>query len=463
MARLLVMAEQVVAMEVRLMVALAGRLGQERLDVTALCAELGISRDTFYRYRRRFEDEGLEGLVPRSRRPLRSPRQTARWLEELIVTIRHDLAREGWDCGARSIRYALLRRGIAAPTARTIHRVLVRRGEIAPQPQKRPRSSWRRFEFSQPNGCWQIDATEWKLANGSGATVLRVLDDCSRKTLATRAAWNENGHDAWACMLTAMTRYGRPAIVLSDAGTSFSTRRVRGGTCVFEANLRTLGILPVVASSHHPQTCGKKEREWQTLKRWLGARPLAATLEQLQAQLDLYDAAYNAWRPHQALGGQTPDERYAARPKARSAPQGLPTLPSARDCKVTVNGVVAIGSQQQAQVGIQWQHARVTVFRDGDLVAIFHRDQLVRSLQVDPTRRYQPLGSRPGGRLRPRIALPASSLPAAPAEARSDQRAAPAAPARTNDVDGAEPRHTITTHEEAGPHHSHTGVPSDMS
>ena len=40
-----------------------------KVDVTALCAELGISRQTFYKYRRRYQAEGPSGLVERSRRP----------------------------------------------------------------------------------------------------------------------------------------------------------------------------------------------------------------------------------------------------------------------------------------------------------------------------------------------------------------------------------------------------------
>ena len=42
------------------------------VNVTALCRELGISRQTLYKYRRRFEVEGPLGLVERSRRPERN-------------------------------------------------------------------------------------------------------------------------------------------------------------------------------------------------------------------------------------------------------------------------------------------------------------------------------------------------------------------------------------------------------
>ncbi len=46
-------------------------------------------------------------------------------------------------------------------------RVLRRRGCVVPQPQKRPNSSFIRFEAALPNECWQSDMTHWTLADGS--------------------------------------------------------------------------------------------------------------------------------------------------------------------------------------------------------------------------------------------------------------------------------------------------------
>ena len=66
------------------------------------------------------------------------------------------------DNGAQTIAYHLARGGAGpVPSVATIHRVLVRRGLVVPQPQKRPRSAWRRFEWPRPNDAWQIDATPW--------------------------------------------------------------------------------------------------------------------------------------------------------------------------------------------------------------------------------------------------------------------------------------------------------------
>lgn len=41
--------------------------------VAATCRYYGISRKVFYRWKRRYEDEGLEGLKDRSSRPVTSP------------------------------------------------------------------------------------------------------------------------------------------------------------------------------------------------------------------------------------------------------------------------------------------------------------------------------------------------------------------------------------------------------
>ena len=60
-------------MDVRLRAAIAS----EELNVAAFCREHGVSRQTFYAWRRRYRAEGLEGLEPRSRAPKTSPGRKA--------------------------------------------------------------------------------------------------------------------------------------------------------------------------------------------------------------------------------------------------------------------------------------------------------------------------------------------------------------------------------------------------
>ncbi len=62
-------------------------------SVREVCARHGISRDTFYRWKRGYEAGQLEGLVPRSRRPASSPGQVVVEVEDAIVRLRKE---HGW-------------------------------------------------------------------------------------------------------------------------------------------------------------------------------------------------------------------------------------------------------------------------------------------------------------------------------------------------------------------------------
>lgn len=364
-----------------------------RVSVSAFCAEHRVSRKTYYKLRKRYLEEGLEGLVPRSRRPVDSPNRIPASVVELVVAKRIQLAAEGLDDGAQSIRWWLEQQGhdpAGLPCVRTIHRILVAAGLVVPQPRKRPRSSYKRFASAWANGCWQLDGHEVALADHTLMVVLRVQDDHSRQIMATRAAPSENSADAWACVQAAIGRHGAPAMFLTDNGSAFSQRRSKGVMSEFEARLRGEGILPITSSVGRPQTCGKKEREWQTLDRWLNARPRARDLVELQRQLDAYDLIFNHQRRHQALAGLTPATAFAHAEKAGPAPGPLAAPAELRRVRVWPNGAVSLGHSQTISIGREWAHTTVDVLREDPTCAIFHDGQLLELFHIDPHRQHQP-------------------------------------------------------------------------
>jgi transposase InsO family protein len=358
-------------------------------SVTSVCDRLQISRKSYYKYLARFESDGLEGLQPRSRRPLRSPTETPPPMVGLIVKARADLAVEGWDNGALSIFNRLLREGEQPPVWRTIHRVLVREGLVRAEPKKRPRSSRHRFEFPAPDDCWQIDAFGYLLAGGESVVIFEVKDDCSRAQIANLAWTAEDTLGAWECLARGIDDFGRPHLLLSDNSLAF-TGKAHNTIVLVEKNLMALGIKPITARPHHPQTCGKNERGHQTLQRWLAARPPAATLAELQALLDRYQSEYNN-RPHQGLDpNQTPLERRIA--AARHTPNPIrpeePTL--VRHCTVKQRGYLNWDGMRIG-VGAELAGRMLLVFGTGDHLLIFYRHHLVRELTIDRNRSYQRL------------------------------------------------------------------------
>lgn len=79
----------------------------EVMDVRAECGRLGVSTKTFYKYRKRFLAEGVEGFFPRSRRPHHNPRATDPGVAEAVLLARKELDKAGWDAGADQIGYWL--------------------------------------------------------------------------------------------------------------------------------------------------------------------------------------------------------------------------------------------------------------------------------------------------------------------------------------------------------------------
>jgi transposase InsO family protein len=382
-----------------LVAAIARAAAGEQINVAWVCRETGVSRSAFYVKLARFKTEGSAGLAPRSRAPRSRPNATPDHVGEAVVRARKELADQGWDHGAQTIRWRLLdhaRDGrhpdggpvldpAEVPSRATVHRILVERGQVVAQPRKRPQKG-RRFVHPAPNALWQIDGTELVLADGTRVTVIQVIDDFSRLDVACHAARSENSAGVWAALSSGFARYGLPACVLSDNGTAFSGKRRAWPLVEMERGLAALGITTVVSSVGHPQTCGKNERAHQTLQRWLAARPAPATLSELQGLLDDYRRGYNH-RRHQALDGDTPHQRF------HSIDPAKPVGPASRVAGHVTRTVSATGviGFDNTSIGLGRRHAGATaeVFWQGDRVTVLIDDTVAASLTLDRSVRYQ--------------------------------------------------------------------------
>jgi transposase InsO family protein len=397
------MSRKVVTMEQKLAAVFAD-VAHGHVTAVQVCAQLGISRDTFYRYRRQFAEDGLAGLQPRSRAPKTSPTRTGEPMTELIVAARKQLEHEGWDNGARSIHARLLHDGVdQVPSARTIHRVLQRHGLVEPEPRKRPRSSYRRFVFPATDDCWQIDAFEHTLADPAATVVVvfEILDDHSRYMLDSLSWPGETTEGAWTAMTRAIAGYGTPRMVLTDNGLAFTGRHRMSSQVLFEKNLARLGIKLINSRPRHPQTNGKNERAHQTARRWLAApaQPPATTIEGLQTLLERYRTAYNR-RPHQGIHQHTPLQRRLAgtRPTPPALAEPIPHTQVIEARASSRDGYLAI-QKTIIPLGVEYAALPVTAFITGDHALIFYREQLIRELIIDRTRKRQPpTRPRPGTR-----------------------------------------------------------------
>jgi transposase InsO family protein len=402
------MATEVIAMSVKATAAAYAldESARAAINVSAVCRDEGVSRAVFYKYVDRVRNEGLAGLAERSRRPHTSPQQIPVEVEDRVVRLRKELDDAGLDHGATSIQWYLSRQDevAKAPSLATIHRILVRRGLVVPEPKKRPKTTFRRFEAPAPNELWQTDHTDWVIAAGV-VKIFNIVDDHSRVAIRSRAVAEATTEEAWATFCQGAQRWGLPAGTLSDNGLCFSGK-LRHVEVFFEAQLRDAGVRPITSRPFHPQTAGKVERFQQTLKKWLRKRRrLYATIEELQADLDEFIRIYNTERPHQGIGRQIPIERWRATPVAGPASEPLAHPDwSSKHLYVTVDDAGCVRADHlRIHVGIEHQARSALVIVDKTRANVFIEGDLVRHLELDRSRTYQPSGRRRGGLRKPRL------------------------------------------------------------
>lgn len=167
---------------------------KDQQPMARLCRRFGLSRKSGYKWMRRFEEEGTCGLRDRTRRPHRSPQQTAsRWL----VRIRR-VRRQHRRWGSRKLRARLRKQysGQRPPSARTIGNWLKRmKLNVRGRRRSRRGPQFRPKELTQArwsNHVWTVDFKGWfRTQDGRRVDPLTVRDMFSRYVLTIRLLANQ--------------------------------------------------------------------------------------------------------------------------------------------------------------------------------------------------------------------------------------------------------------------------------
>jgi len=302
-------------------------LVREGRSVGSVCAELGISRQTAYLWLKRAEEEGLEKMAERSRRPSTSPNESSADIVQSIL--------QAWEehpyWGARKLHALLWKDGKAPVCARTVGRVLARNRRAAGvKGMQEPQIH--RFERAASNELWQADFKKLGPRRNRVET-FNVLDDASRFCVLCRAVPNQTLDSLWGVLWEAFADYGLPGAVLTDNGPAFRNNGTWRWSS-FDLRLMLLGIRPSHGSPYHPQTQGKVERFHGTLQRELGEG------FSHEEDLETFRTRYNWVRPHEALQMKTPGAVYE--PSSRRRPSSMPEpffLPGSQTRKVDDTGI----------------------------------------------------------------------------------------------------------------------------
>jgi putative transposase len=280
-------------------------------NISALCREYGITRQTGHKWLKRYEAEGYDGLEERSRRPKSTPLGAAEEIIASILKVRE--AHPRW--GPHKLALVLRRKfGPSTPSERTIARVLTRFDQV--RRRNRRHGSFRvvaqrpAIAVTRPNDLWTVDFKGWwRARNQQRCEPLTVRDAFSRFVLAIDVMASTSGAPARTIFERLFRRYGVPKAIQCDNGTPFVAVQARGGLSVLSAWWVSLGIELIRCRPGCPQDNGGHERMHADMAAEIEAEPSDSRALQQRA-CDKWRQEFNQVRPHDALDGMTPAEVY---------------------------------------------------------------------------------------------------------------------------------------------------------
>jgi transposase InsO family protein len=289
------------------------RSGLTARDFGAL---VGVSKETLFVWKRKFERSGPAGLAdgPRGAPPgsrLSEPTQRA------ILMLKQ--AHPEWGCDR--IRDVLMRGDGYSASAGAIAHLLRENGYELEAVETTPHDPpIQHFERARPNQLWQSDLFTFLLKRENRRIYLVVyLDDHSRFIVGYGVWASAGGALVREVLEAAIANFGAPEEVLTDNGPQYVTWR---GTSAFAKLLERRGIRHLVARPRRPQTLGKTERFWGTLWRECVEGGIFLGLDDARRRVGHFIDHYNFQRPHQGIEGLVPADRYfAAAPQVRETLQ----------------------------------------------------------------------------------------------------------------------------------------------
>src|SRR4051794_29388327 len=286
--------------------------------------QLGVSRQTVYKWVRRWRAEGQAGLGDRSSRPHHMPRQTPPQTAAQIVAARI-------EHHAGPVRLA----AIVGVAASTIGAVIARAGlprladvdRLTGHLLRGRRHSDRRYEREHPGDLLHVDVKKLgRVPDGGGWRVHGRSEEVRGRGLGwdyVHVAIDDHTRLAYAEVLPD-ERTGSCAAFLTRAaawfaGSGVAIRRVLTDNAkayrigaAWIAACTDLGISRRFTKPRRPWTNGKAERFNRTLQTEWAYATAWTTNDERTAALDGRLEHYNTARSHSALGGRPPVSRLAA-------------------------------------------------------------------------------------------------------------------------------------------------------
>lgn len=262
------------------------------IAICVLVLWLGISLSKFYDWRKRYGKVNEHNAhIPRDH-----------WLTDQEKQAILDYERQYPLEGYRRLTFMMLDDDVAAASPATVYRVLKsadRLGRPSPANERKGKGF---HQPSRPHRHWHIDFSHLNVC-GTFYHLCSVLDGYSRYVVHWEIRETMFEQDAEIVVQRGREKFpGECPRIISDNGPQFVAKD-------FKQFIRLCGMTHVRTSPYYPQSNGKKERWFGTLKRECIRPGTPLSLADARRLVARFVEHYNTVRLHSAIGYVTPADK----------------------------------------------------------------------------------------------------------------------------------------------------------
>lgn len=253
---------------------------------------IGLTRAKYASWKSRAGEENQHnGLIPREH-----------WLldeeKEAIIEYCRVRPKEGY----RRLSFMMLDDDVVAVSPTSVYRVLLSEELLNRWPRGQSSKGEGFVQPVRPHEHWHIDISYLNIS-GTFYYLCSILDGYSRYIVHwdIREAMKEG--DVELVVQRGLEKFpGEKPRIISDNGPQFISRD-------FKYYVRVMGMTHVRTSPYYPQSNGKKERYFKTLKAECIREKTPLSLEDAIRVVEAYVKEYNEERLHSAIGYITPQSK----------------------------------------------------------------------------------------------------------------------------------------------------------
>ena len=281
------------------------------LPIKQTLRELDVPRSSFYRWYRRYRDEGYDGLANKPPNARRFWNKIPDCEKQRVI----DVALEKPELTPREFAFEIIDSHGAFISESSVYRIL-RDYDLVTSPAYivLKASDEFRHKTKRVHELWQTDFSYFKIMGWGWYYLSTVLDDFSRFIIA------------WLLTSSMQADDVKNTLELATAKTGVSGAQVRhrprllsdNGSCYLAGDLQEYldkkGIKHIRGRPYHPMTQGKIERYHRTMKNVVNLEHYYLPW-QLEHKISEFVQYYNHQRVHESLDNLTPADVYYGRDK----------------------------------------------------------------------------------------------------------------------------------------------------